>query len=50
MNTDTLKDLIEAKMDIESFMDFLGIEFREVIDMFTDAIEEEHVRLEKELA
>lgn len=50
MNTEELKDLIEAKMDIDSFMDFLNLEFREVLDALTYIIEEEHVRLEKELA
>lgn len=49
MTTDDLKDLIEAGMDIESFMDFLNIEFREVIDCFDDTIEDNRERLRKEL-
>ena len=47
---ESIKDLIEAGMDIVSFMDFLDIDFREVLDRFDDKIEEEHGRLTKELA
>lgn len=50
MTTEDLKDLIEAGMDIVSFMDFLDIDFREVLDRFDDVIDENDERLKKELA
>lgn len=50
MDNETLKDLIAAKMDIESFMDFLNLEFREVLDALDYIIEENNERLTKELA
>jgi len=49
MDLESLKDLIEAGMDVESFVDFLDIDFREIIDRFEDVIEENRERLQKEL-
>ena len=41
---DELKARILSAMDITDFLDFLGLEFVDVIDLFEDYLEDEEVQ------